>query len=231
MNKEVRIDITQDMRDEMIAQVSRTGCGAAALITYMKDQGTLPDGLTWGMIDSYIRGKSASAQKLHLKAMMDSWVELKNQGEAFTTITPITIKQLKSHATRTGISETRLIKSRTDTPNKLTCYQIRSWIEGRTKTAKTTSLNYVLKLWESTPDKPECLEVTPEMLEEINGHKNRTGKGTSALLRGMRNKIPDGLNSGVVGGWMLGKTKTARKDHWECIIKLYEQTNDFNRHA
>ncbi|MBL4622365.1 MAG: hypothetical protein JKY89_08190 [Immundisolibacteraceae bacterium] len=228
MSEDVRINVTQDMRNEMVKQINRTGCGAAALITYMKDQGTLPDELTCGMINAYIKGRIMSAQILHMKVIMNSWAMLKNKDEIFTTITPKIIKQLKIHAIRTGISETRLIKGRDDLPNKLTCHQIGSWTSGATKTAKTSSLNYVLKLWENTPDKPEYKKITAGMLEQINNHKSRTGKGTSALLRGMRNKIPDGLNSGIVSSWTLGKNKTARKDHWECIIKLYEQTASLN---
>ncbi len=65
--------------------------------------------------------------------------------------------------------------------------------------------------------------ITPAELERIKNLKEETGVGTVALLRGRRNEMPHGLNSGKLETWLNGSSKVAKPEHVEYVLELWEK--------
>lgn len=63
--------------------------------------------------------------------------------------------------------------------------------------------------------------VTPEMIETLLSHRERTGMGFGALLRGRKDR-PRGISSGVMYNVARGLNKTVEKDVFDYFIALYE---------
>lgn len=72
----------------------------------------------------------------------------------------------------------------------------------------------------------ERIPISKNILDELNAHKQRTNIGETALLGGKRGSLPKGLNGATAQNIMRGLVSTARKDHIDCMLELWEATPD-----
>lgn len=141
-------------------------------------------------------------------------------------ITAELIAELSEHQARTGVGPTKLLKNtRHKRPDGLRAHIISNWIEGKNKTLRKDHLEYVLKLWNSFPDGPNRIQITPKIKEELCKHRNRTGIGSHAITT-ISDDCPKGLTSGIIQYWLDGSIKTARKEHLDYILCLWNTLED-----
>ncbi len=65
------------------------------------------------------------------------------------------------------------------------------------------------------------VEITDEIIEQIQSHIDRTGIGPQAALKGRTLEKRQGLTSGIIYQWLNGRNKTGRKSHIELALKLW----------
>lgn len=69
-----------------------------------------------------------------------------------------------------------------------------------------------------TPTRTHIDEMTFQKLKQL---RNDTGVGPNRLLAG-RKDIPAGLRSDIIRTWLNGAAKSARADHLEYVLALWE---------
>ena len=69
------------------------------------------------------------------------------------------------------------------------------------------------------------IPVTPDMIETLLSHRERTGTGYGALLRGRKDR-PKGVSSGVMYNVARGLNKTVDGDIYQYFISLYESMDE-----
>ncbi|MDE1466915.1 hypothetical protein [Aurantiacibacter sp. D1-12] len=136
-------------------------------------------------------------------------------------------KQLESEAERTGVGASKLMRGRrTDMPQGLTSSMMNGWKNGAIGSAKKAHLDWVLKAYAewtqpAKPDIPKKIMLTDEHRAFIQSEAERTGLGAVAILRHATTNLPEGLNHQKVQRWISGQTKSAKKAHWDLVIRLY----------
>ncbi|MCB0743958.1 MAG: hypothetical protein KDC67_08645 [Ignavibacteriae bacterium] len=70
------------------------------------------------------------------------------------------------------------------------------------------------------------IEITNKIIEKLIFHHNRTGVGPQKLLRGKRGNLPLGLSSGVIYNWINNKSKTAKREHLDFVLKEWKALKD-----
>ena len=142
-------------------------------------------------------------------------------------ITPDILQTLHHYRTRTGVGSIRLLKGKKDAPVYLTPKHIESWLSGRVKTAPHKHLEYVLDQWSHLPQW-DFVSVTHEHVRDMQAQSTRTKVGPRVLLQTMPDK-PDGLEHYTIEAWMSGRSRTARKDHLDCVLGCWSALPAANR--
>lgn len=62
--------------------------------------------------------------------------------------------------------------------------------------------------------------ITDEIRAEFLRLREETGVSSRKLLRGRHDK-PDGLNASIIDQWMAGNTNTAKPDHLDYVLGLW----------
>jgi hypothetical protein len=57
--------------------------------------------------------------------------------------------------------------------------------------------------------------------DKLKQEANQTDAGPSKLLRGKRGIAPEGLTSSMIHGWISGRIKTAKKEHFDWVLNAY----------
>ncbi len=70
--------------------------------------------------------------------------------------------------------------------------------------------------------------ISPDYLEKLKAHRERTGYSTMALLRD-RKDIPKGLNSAIISSWLTERVKTAKPEHCAYVLQCYETLSDMEK--
>lgn len=132
------------------------------------------------------------------------------------------IANLKRMQKETGCGPSAVLSGAKDKPAGLSSGTIRTWIDGKVKTADEAHLVYTLKRWrEITPRKP----ISPQILKTLHRERDRTGIAGKALLRGI-DKLPAGLAASTVNAWLSGSTTTACADHVDFVLTQYRALPD-----
>ncbi|MDJ0641976.1 MAG: hypothetical protein QNJ15_04085 [Erythrobacter sp.] len=136
--------------------------------------------------------------------------------------------KLAHEASRTGMGPSKLLRGmRGIAPVGLTSSMIQSWKNGTTRTAKKEHLDWVFKTYGEwtpppLPDLPRKIVLSDEHRERLRDEIGRTGLGAIAILRHAPKPLPDGLSHQKVQNWISGKTKSATKDNWDFVLRLYQ---------
>ena len=70
-------------------------------------------------------------------------------------------------------------------------------------------------------DKTERISLSKAHVELLRSEIARTGAGPQQILRGLFRQTPEGLSSNQIRNWAEGRTKTARRDHFDWVLALY----------
>lgn len=76
--------------------------------------------------------------------------------------------------------------------------------------------------------KKQRIVLTEEMVNELQGHLDRTRLGSHALLSGRRNEKPEGLYPYTIDNWLSGHVKTVNANYFSYVIKLLESIPDYS---
>lgn len=66
------------------------------------------------------------------------------------------------------------------------------------------------------------IQITPDIIDGLKSHRERTGVGPHKLLRGRKDR-PTGLSGIQISAWIDGKIKSARKQHVNYVLKIWEE--------
>jgi len=230
-----RTKITQEIREILLAEKVRTGCGAVQLLSSMDQK---PAGLTDGAVGNWITGATQNARADHLELVIAAYASLPDS--AFQTldarrsrhihgdrirITPEIVKELKAYQDKSGFGPTALLKGRSDCPVKLTANRVNGWMVGRIKSARKDELAYLRRIWPEARA-VERVPLTAELRSELKAMKAKTGTGEMALLYDRKNK-PAGLDAAVIKSWLNGRAKTADETHLAYVIGLWGEASPY----
>lgn len=137
-------------------------------------------------------------------------------------ITPDIIDKLDREIARTGMSP-RIFYMHIckNPPEGLKAHTIENWLAGRTSYTEKVLLDYVLGLYESSPNEAYEIALTRERLEFLKAELLRTGRSPAQIIRIIGNHVPKGLTAELVSKWLTGKRKKAKRAQWDCIMDAY----------
>ncbi|MEO1207190.1 MAG: hypothetical protein AAFV45_12755 [Pseudomonadota bacterium] len=142
-------------------------------------------------------------------------------------ITSEYLEAIEFHIQRTGLGVHAILSGKRHIlPKGLTAAKVNGWRSRRTKTAKPEHLQFVSRLWKYAPDKPQAVRITERYKSQLRREMERTGVGVHAMLKGTRNKMPEGLNAGIVRKWFNGGNATARQDHLTYVLDQWKALPD-----
>ena len=136
--------------------------------------------------------------------------------------------KLLAEKARTGAGIQKLFRgSNANRPSGLTSSSIvHNWINGVAKTAEPEHVEWVLTAY-STYGTPlsnavsSRITIAAELRSALLAEQTRTKLGAVAIMRHVPKPIPKGLNHQKIQTWMNGSAKTAKKEHWDLVMKLY----------
>ncbi|PHR21617.1 MAG: hypothetical protein COA41_00455 [Sphingopyxis sp.] len=133
---------------------------------------------------------------------------------------------LKAEHERTGAGIQRLFRGTNDLrPDGLTSSSIvHNWLSGSNKTARQDHLDWVIDAYKNfgTPKAQSSrLIITDELREQLVAESQRTGLGAVSLMRHARISAPASLNPTKIHTWLAGTTKTANREEWDFVMRLY----------
>lgn len=133
---------------------------------------------------------------------------------------------IEREITRTGVGAVRLMKNAATRPEGLSYQLIQSWLGHHTKTARKDFVEFVLQEWRSLPS-DETVKITPALQSEIRDEIERTGKGPSALFRGMRMQPDCTVTACNVKSWLSGNSQTAPRSQLEFVLAHWRSLTDW----
>lgn len=225
------ISLSADMIDDLLRDKERTGTGPRKLLAGAVD---IPDGLTEAVIWHWLTNprEAKRARRGHFKYVCKRWRELPNHAypayisKERVSVTPEARAELCRLQTETRIGTSVLLRGATDKPAGLTGAKVKQWMDGAVKTSPPGHLEYVLKRWRKIPKR---IALTTELIEPLRALQSQTGIGAWALLRGACD-MPDKLSPTVVSSWLGNRTKNARKDHYDYVLRRWKDLAKLGRH-
>jgi len=229
-NKTVAIDDT--VRAKLTSERDRTGIQVTSLLKGRKD---VPRGLRTSVASKYISGCRKTMPQEHLTYLLKAWRE---EPDDIMALHEVVLDKLKAHEQRTGLNAHALPHDKLhQSPGDFKCEMITAWLSCEIKSARSDYINFVLKAWESVPNKNKGsgklagvlhdtkVALTPEMLDQIKTQHQRTGIDEKALLKGDKDK-PKGLTSLAIQSWLRGKCKTVPEDHFRYVMDKWQALPD-----
>lgn len=219
-----RVNITERKRNLLIHYKERTGVAPVVLLSQAKIPP--PKGLSPQTIYRWINGELKSAPREHYEFVIQLWESLP-KGPPRIAITEELRTELRELKDKSGCGPIMLFKNSSQKlPAGLNAQLVNAWLAGRVRTAKKSHWDFVLELWNNPSPEVNRLQITQELLETLRMHKARTGIGASALLRNTRQERPKGLTATLINSWLENRTKSARQNHLEYVLKRWESLPD-----
>jgi|GEM_PF-3685424 len=213
-----RVRLTPELRSKLREHMDRTGKGARAIL---RDAHGRPNGLTTSTIQSWLKA-AQTAREDHLRYTFSLYEGTESASDQVDW-SPELVAELQAEQARTGVGVIRLLRDRTDVPDRLKPQRIYNLLAGRIVGISAEELHYVRRLWRELPS-VEFVDLTPKIIMRLGELAKDTGKGSQAILRGASDK-PEGLKSDVIRRWLAG-AKKARKDHLGYVLERYETFAD-----
>ena len=221
-----RIPFTDDMHKTIIALRDKSGVGSRALINGWDEK---PEGLSRNLISTWVGRRVKTVDAGLYRATVTYWESL----DSVIPITPDMRKALCDEKDRTGIGGEALLNyADEDIPSGLKNTTIKGWMRGQSRTANETHYDFVMQLYSTlTPEKiyrrrylekDGHVELTKEIISTLKALKRDSGISTMRLLKG-RKDIPKGLTSAIINRWISGDMKTARKGHFDYVVKAWQE--------
>jgi superfamily II DNA or RNA helicase len=211
--------ITQQMRQQLLAEKTRTGAGATTLL---ETAGMAPEGLTKNMIDHFISGSSATVDPKHWSWLMGAYEALPDK----FVVTKQMAKMLRDEMKRTATGA-KQIANQHDSPKSLRYSTINNWAMGYAKSANPEHWNWVMKIYKAFPDAKKNIPFTKRMHASLIKERERTEIGPTLILQ--TTGVPTGLTIGIIGHLLSRKSKTVNSDYWNWVMDTYKKLPSKNQ--
>ena len=122
----------------------------------------------------------------------------------------------------TGVGPYKLLAWANNVPHELTASKIHSWLAGQTMTARHDHVAFVLDAYRALPQN-HTVEISRHQRRELQQLRAQSGIGPTALLRGQRDAIPDGLTAEQVRRWLSGEVQQVRRDHLDWVRRRWRK--------
>ncbi|MGI9377582.1 MAG: hypothetical protein ACR2PC_16040 [Tsuneonella suprasediminis] len=219
-----RIPITEAIRQKLRSERDRTGIAPSALLRRTEKQ--RPEGLSISAPGLWIRGDVGSLKPEHLDFVLSAYEACPTtrlEAEIETRFK----EKLQSEIIRTGIRPQRLLgASCADKPQDLRADAVIRWMKGIGPQLAESYLAYLLDRYAKLPDIPsERAPISGIFRQKLHTERKRTGISSAGLLKEASDP-PDSLTANVINSWLTGRAKTARKDHMDWVIEVYNRSPD-----
>lgn len=246
-----RIQITDVIRQELIAQHKRTNVGPQRLLKGKSDR---PKGLTSAHIYNWLTGDSKTTDDVFLNWVLKEW---RNE-DILVQITPEMCSDLCAQFDRTGISPKMFLNKFPNAPEELLPDVISRLKRGKRRTINQNSWGFLIQALHSLPDKEEAkkrpyigrndpaCDVIPTPpknkvlkiladdlyplsetnIAQLKAQRKRTGVGATGLLRIFAAEKPDKLSSSTISSWITGHAERASKSRIIWVLENWKSLPD-----
>lgn len=219
LRREDWIEITQEMREQLLAERERTGIGYMRLSHLLKS--ILPE-VSPAIISRILGGDVQTVHQDHWHAIIRTYEQQPDKKDVqIVVFTEQDLNALKSERKRTGIGPNILLQKMDEPPEDISLATINNIFAGKVKTVRQDYLAAIQATYASFPDAiAERVSLTEQTAKELTAEKDRTGVSEAKLLDLMENP-PEGLASSIIRKAVLGSVKSIRRDHLEAIREAY----------
>jgi hypothetical protein len=223
-DEEKYCELTDAVRNDLKSEIKRTGLSPKKLIGQI--EGEIPKKFKARTFENWLYGYVKRVPETQIKWLIDAYAKINSR----RLITEEMRQRLKAEMTRTGISAKVLFtKHINDNPHKFGIATFVRWLDPSEYYVQGHHYEWMLNLLISLPDS-ERMPIGSTEIKILTDHIERTGCGPRKILRGTSDQIPEGLTSDYISRWKIGKLKSAKIEHWQWVISLYETyTPDENR--
>lgn len=247
-----RTTITDEIRQELNHLRKKTGVSTSRLLRGHTDK---PKGLNAGIVNSWLAGKSTTAEKSYLEFVLRIWRTV----DPIISVTSDMTSQLNKEFERTEISAISLLKHMPNQNEMLDKYQISNLRKGKRKTISQNQWDHLLESLENLPTAKatdtkkaylgrassiELLQslpmkkpyisgfaknlrpITPQELIQIKEQIERTGISPSTLIRQKKRGQPESLHVTTVDQWLDGRTKRTSPERIKWVLHTYKKQPD-----
>lgn len=135
---------SSEVRAAMDAERTRTGIAAVQIFTNDAD---LPDGLTRNKIRNFYCGVLTRLDRRAFEHIMRTWNAFPDADSATVALTPDILAALRAGITRTNKGPSAILRGARDRPDGLHAALIQTWLSGKTRTARSRHLDYVMNCY------------------------------------------------------------------------------------
>jgi len=232
-----KVQITDDIIEQLRAHQSKTGFGPAALLSGRRHE--TPEGLDSSKIQCWMRGTVKSAQKDHLDYVLNLWENFTPIEGSYVRSSPELHSVINEHIERTGIGAYTILRGQVpEKPKGINGRLVSNFLKNQGIRIRKDYLAYALKRWEETPDrvggpkkkryiapKENYAEISTKDLERLQ-HFRDIGLTPTELIRKAKN-VPDGVNAQTVVCWVNGTISNAQP---HCVAFVLDEYEKLARH-
>ena len=141
---------------------------------------------------------------------------------AYVQLTDETLKTLERLKRETGIGPMKLLARSQAVPEGLNSAVINTWFNRKTAKARAAHLQFVLEAYSQIVP---IIPITSEMRGNLQAGLARSGYSAKALINRIED-CPKGLSAALISRWSTGRTISARRDLWHCVMDALGTTPD-----
>lgn len=217
-----RIYLTKARLALLRSHVRRTGVAIPALLKMHEKKAR---GITSKIADDWLTGRAKTADARHYKTLIMIYETLPDKNGLLTEVSEETLLDLRKEISRSGMSARNILVRAENIPEGLTVFHAENLVRGLLRKTRRDYLEFLLSEWKKQADtSTRRITITREMLAHMLKERERTGLGPMALLRGTQNERPQGLTTNLMDSWLVGNTKSARKDHLDFVLRRWKET-------
>jgi superfamily II DNA or RNA helicase len=212
---EQRVSISQDYLDLIRKHKNRTKVAEAKLFL---NAGDIPEGLTSGIVGTWLSGNAVTATQTHLDYVLKIW----NDTLGVILVTQSMIDIFEAEIKRTGVGSYSILKDLENIPEELTVNVIHHKLTNAESHIREDHLKFITDNWKKLPT---VVNLEQETIDLLKAEAIRTGMGPERIL-GQMPDAPEGLNPNIIRSWVNKSTKTARKDWITAVCGKYKGLPD-----
>ncbi len=219
-----KIEITDTLLDALKAEQGRTGKGVQAILRGTRN--SRPQGISVGMVVSWLNGTTNTAEIEHVEYMKQLWASYPNKEAAWVVLTDNNRKFLQRKIKETGLSAYKLFSKRGDLPKNFNPNHVHNYFTLNRSKIEKTYFDYILKVARANKGKG-YIPVSEEFLWKLNLEIQRTGMPSTTLINRLKKKGYDvKVHAYTVTAWLSGKTKLANRTDMNWIMQQYAALSD-----
>ncbi len=209
------LEITEEIRRELLAQKERSGLGPHALLSRA---GIAADEVKPETVENWLTRKAKRAEQQQLDLVRRLWAEAPDSPKgSYVDLNAEQLEEMRQLRRSSGLGPQALLRGANDRPDGLTSPTIASWLTGSTQRVPSAYLTYVLERWRNAPKRQP---LTAEMRAELRRLHRQTGVGSARLLKRALD-IPRGLTASTIAGWLEGPATEITQEHYDYVVALW----------